>query len=363
MLVTHGLGSGGTDRVAVHLANGLARVARTTLLHAARPKPGTGLVDMLDPAVERVCLGRHGSSRAGDLVGALPALTREVRRLRPDLIVATGNNNNLFAYAAHRANPNPGKRLAIKITNPIVRAGHKPFTRAYRTWLYGRTLAAASVVLALSEAEARQIRALFPRCAERVRVAHNPYVTDAMIAAAPASPDRQTGRDFLAIGRMHHQKNLPMMLRAWQQAALPDARLRLAGDGPLSSELAALARELHIADSVEFLGYRSDIGALLAAADGVLLSSDYEGLPAVVLEAFAAGRPVIATDSFPAAGELIGDAPGCALVACRDGAAFAEALRRFAPQPCAGRETLRRRAEPYHIDAAVRAHIAALGIA
>lgn len=363
LLVSHGLGSGGTDRVAVHLANGFAGVARTTLLHAARPKPGTGLVAMLDPAVERISLDRAGTSRACDMALALPALYREVRRLQPDLIVATGNNNSLFAYAAHRANPNPGKRLAIKITNPIVGRRHKAFTGALRKWLYARTLAAASAVLALSDAEARQVEAVFPWLADKVRVAQNPYVTDAMLAMPAGAKDPQAGREFLAIGRLHHQKNLPLMLRAWHEAALPNARLRIAGDGPLAGELAALAGELGIAGSVEFLGYRNDIARLLAEADGVLLSSDYEGLPAAVLEAFAAGRPVIATDSFPAARELVGDAPGCHLVACRDIAGFAGALRRFSPLSPIASEALRNRAEPYRIATAVRSHIAALGIA
>lgn len=363
LLVTHSLATGGTDRVAIHLANGITKVARTTLLHAARPAEGANLIEMLDPAVERISLDQHGGSRAANLARALPGLIRAVRRLRPDLIVATGNNNSLFAYAAHRANPNPGGRFAVKITNPIVRARDKGGKRAFRRALYGMTLAGGCTVVALSEAEAAVLRELYPALAARVRVAHNPYVTDAMLAAASTRSRAGQPLSFLSIGRLHAQKNLPLMLRAWRSAGLAGARLRLAGVGPLEKDLRKLAEELGVADNVEFLGYRSDIAALLGSTDCLLLSSDYEGLPGAVLEAFAAGCPVIATDSFPAARELIGGAPGCHLVGCRDEAAFAEALRRFT---CAARpdpQALCARALPYRIDAAVRSHIAALGIA
>lgn len=363
LLVTHSLATGGTDRVAIHLANGIVKVARTTLLHAARPAEGANLIEMLDPAVERISLDQHGGSRAANLARALPGLIRAVRRLRPDLIVATGNNNSLFAYAAHRANPNPGGRFAVKITNPIVRARDKGGKRAFRRALYGMTLAGGCTVVALSEAEAAVLRDLYPALAAQVRVAHNPYVTDAMLAAANAARRAAQPQSFLSIGRLHPQKNLPLMLRAWQAVQLGGARLRLAGVGPQEEELRQLAAELGIADSVDFLGYRSDIATLLAETDCLLLSSDYEGLPAAVLEAFAAGRPVIATDSFPAARELIGGAPGCHLVPCRDEAGFAQALRAFAiaapPEP----QALCERALPYRIDDAVRSHIAALGIA
>lgn len=362
LLVTHSLATGGTDRVAIHLANGIAKVARTTLLHAARPASGSDLVGMLDPAVERISLDVHGGSRAANLARALPALIRTVRQLRPDLIVATGNNNSLFAYAAHRTNPNPHGRFAVKITNPIVRAKDGPRKRAFRRALYGLTLADGCTIVALSEAEAAVLRELYPALAERVRVAHNPYVTDAMLAAASTRSHAGQPLSFLSIGRLHGQKNLPLMLRAWRSAGLAGARLRLAGVGPLDKELRKLVEELGVADSVEFLGYRSDIAALLGSTDCLLLSSDYEGLPAAVLEAFAAGRPVIATDSFPAAREMIAGTPGCHLVECRDEVAFAQALRRFACAAPPDPQALCARALPYRIDAAVQSHIAALGI-
>jgi glycosyltransferase involved in cell wall biosynthesis len=92
-------------------------------------------------------------------------------------------------------------------------------------------------------------------------------------------------------------KNQAMMLRALSGvlARYPQARLRIIGDGPERSGLEALAGELRISGSVEFLGFRKDVGALLAESDVFLMSSHYEGISIAVLEAMCAGLPVLAT--------------------------------------------------------------------
>src|SRR6185503_9029583 len=101
-----------------------------------------------------------------------------------------------------------------------------------------------------------------------------------------------------------------------------DARLTILGDGPLRHSLEALARSLGIADRVDTPGY-GDVLPRLRQADLFVLSSDYEGLPAVVLEALASGVPVVTSDSFLAAREMLEGAPGCAVVPIRDPDALA----------------------------------------
>ena len=100
---------------------------------------------------------------------------------------------------------------------------------------------------------------------------------------------------WLAIGRLWGQKDYPTLLRAFQPLANAPARLAVAGRGPLLGELQRQAAQLGIASQVTFLGVRHDIAALLAAADGLVLSSAWEGMPNVVMEALAAATPVVAT--------------------------------------------------------------------
>lgn len=366
LLVTHSLASGGTERVAVYLANGLSDTFEVVLLNIGSPEDRTGLTAMLESSVDRVVLDRRGGSRAAEMAASLPALRRAVRALRPDLVLATGNNNSLFALAGHLANPNPRGRFAVKLTNPIVRARDNRFRRTFRSALYRRVFERCARVLVLSEGERREVASLYPALAPRLVTVANPYVTPAMLAvgdARAARSDAAQARNFIALGRLHPQKNYPLMLRAWRRAGLADKRLLIAGDGGLRAQLEREAEALGIAGSVEFLGYRPDVPALLAESRCLLLSSDYEGLPAVALEAFAAGLPVVTTESFPAARELIGGAPGSVVVPLRDEEALAAAIRRVSTEAMPDPGSLQARTRPYTIEAAVQSHAEALSAA
>jgi glycosyltransferase involved in cell wall biosynthesis len=100
---------------------------------------------------------------------------------------------------------------------------------------------------------------------------------------------------FVAAGHAFPRKGFDLLLRAFA-AGGGGARLAIVGDGAQLPELRALAAELGIAPRVRFLGARGDAAALIAAADVFVLSSRHEGMANVMLEAMAAGTPVIATD-------------------------------------------------------------------
>ena len=100
---------------------------------------------------------------------------------------------------------------------------------------------------------------------------------------------------WLAIGRLLPQKDYPNLLQAFKLLAPAPARLAIAGRGPLLNLLQQQVTQLGLEENVTFMGVRQDVPALLAAADGFVLSSAWEGMPNVVMEALAAGTPVVAT--------------------------------------------------------------------
>lgn len=132
----------------------------------------------------------------------------------------------------------------------------------------------------------------------------------------------------LFVGRLAHQKNVELLLAALAALA-PERRPRvaLAGNGPLRGSLQARARRLGVDGDVRFLGERRDARELMQAADFLVLPSRDEGLSNVVLEAMAAGRPVLATRVGGNA-ELIEDGHTGVLFDCGDAAALAAALDR-----------------------------------
>ena len=109
-----------------------------------------------------------------------------------------------------------------------------------------------------------------------------------------ARPETEAPFRWIAVGRLAPVKDYPTLLRAF--SALPCApTLQIAGSGPDEAKLRTLARQLGIASRVDFAGFHADIQPLLTRADGFVLSSLWEGLPVSILEASAAGLPVVAT--------------------------------------------------------------------
>jgi glycosyltransferase involved in cell wall biosynthesis len=161
--------------------------------------------------------------------------------------------------------------------------------------------------LAVSGAVKEELVAKLGWPEKRIEVVHNGVVLPANLPP----PDQVLRRNLtegnegaivLVPARLTAQKGQSVLLRA--APAVTGANFVFAGNGPDRATLAALASQLGLDDRVTFLGNRRDMPKLIAAADVVVLPSYYEGLPLAVLEAMAAGRPVIAS-RLPAIQEII----------------------------------------------------------
>ena len=102
----------------------------------------------------------------------------------------------------------------------------------------------------------------------------------------------------VAVSRLHRQKGLKHLLRAVPliREEVPAVKIVVAGGGPLESKLTSQVRRLRIEESISLLGERKDVREVLAAADVFVLPSLWEGLPYVLIEAAALGKPIVAAD-------------------------------------------------------------------
>ncbi len=163
------------------------------------------------------------------------------------------------------------------------------------------------------------------------RAHHVPNFAADLAGAAPADLPAPPGATrLLAMGRLHRNKGFDIALRAL--ALLPGAHLSIAGEGPERDALEALARDLGVADRVALLGWRSDIGALLAASDIFVCSSRHEPLGNIVLESWSAARPVVAAAA-QGPGELITDDKTGLLVPLEDAQALARGIGALIADP------------------------------
>ncbi len=129
---------------------------------------------------------------------------------------------------------------------------------------------------------------------------------------------------MLGLGRLHPVKGFDILIRA--AALLPDVYCIIAGEGPERPKLEALIADLHLGHRVKLLGWRTDSGALLKAADIFVSSSRHEPLGNMVLEAFAAQTPVLAAKSEGPAETIHSGVDGI-LVPINDAPALADAAK------------------------------------
>ena len=357
-LVLHKFSRGGSDRVAAYLANGFRaagmEVELTVLCRGGEVEDH--LLDLVDD-IPVVYLGRASGSRAWDLVRTFPALVRHLRRLAPAAVVSTANNTALASAFALKAASLRKARLLLKTTNPIASSRHRGFLKALRRWSYALIFRWTDQVWTLSADESEEMRQAFPRFAAIFRDVHNPYVTSAMLAPATAATPG-SGKIVISIARLTEQKRLDRLLAAFAKVQDKNARLLILGEGEDRAALERQVAELQLEDRVSMPGYVPDVAAALHQADLFVLTSDYEGLPAAVLEAMAANCPVLCTDCFPAARTLLSKADGCAIIEEVSPAPLARQIEAALQQP---RPTgLRAIAELYSIENGVRSHVEAL---
>jgi glycosyltransferase involved in cell wall biosynthesis len=231
------------------------------------------------------------------MVATLPVA---VRRLRPDVLFCAGNTYVIVAVALRLLLGRACPPIVAKISNDLDRSDAPGWQRlSYRLWLcvQGRFVDHA---VGMEEPMREEIRERLGLPSGAITVIPDPALSRGLIARLRgASRTRMVagdGRRFVTVGRLAPQKNVALMLRAFARGSAASDRLAVIGDGPERARLETLARRLGIGERVAFAGYQPDPVTILPQHDILLLSSNYEGVPAVVLEALAAGLAIIATD-------------------------------------------------------------------
>lgn len=136
--------------------------------------------------------------------------------------------------------------------------------------------------------------------AERLRAGRVLVVRNGMdLGSFPAAPQPPPPGRILGVGRLVRQKRWDLLITAAHRLARQgfEFEILVAGEGPMRAELEAMARRLGLETRVRFIGHSDDVPGLLARSAGLVLASDHEGCPNVVMEAMACGRAVVATDA------------------------------------------------------------------
>jgi glycosyltransferase involved in cell wall biosynthesis len=324
---------GGTENQMIELAVRLDRrrfQVHVVCFHRAGP-----WLSRVEREVASVAEFPISSFRHPNTITAMRAFARWCRETGIAVLHATDIYANIFGLPAAAA-----AGVAVRIAN---RREINPDKSAAMIGLQRASYAFAHCVVANSDAAASRLRRERVR-GERITVIANGIDLDRFTTRAPRSQLRRV----ITVANLRREKGHDVLIDATVVLLRrhPDLEFRIVGGGPRRAELSALADARGVAGRVQFLGHRDDVPALLAESDLFVLPSRSEACPNAVIEAMAAGLPVVAT-GVGGILELIRDGTTGVLVPPDDRDALTSAVQSLIDDPSraaalarAGRQTV-----------------------
>lgn len=346
------LRAGGAEQAIIRLANWCsARGLMVDLLVLSDEGP---LGDQVRGNVNLVSLGRRRAALA------LFPLRRYLRDNTPRLLVASMSHLNVISILARGTNPHISVMLLehrdVAARALLDRGWKERFILFMMHWVYP----AAHQIAAVSEGAARSLASTLELPRRRVAVLPNSVDVARLRQSAETSATHPWLLEdderplVIAVGRLVPVKGFVDLLHAFTRLRKKrDARLVIIGEGPQRQELEDLRDRLGLEDVVDFHGYMADPLPLVARSDVFVLSSHSEGQGMVLLEAMAAGTPIVATDCPSGPRELLQDGEAGLLVPVGDAEAMANAIDRLLSDDVLRNELIkagRARVEQFDID-------------
>jgi glycosyltransferase involved in cell wall biosynthesis len=232
-----------------------------------------------------------------------------IREFQPEIVQANGGRT--VKYGALCSLLQPRRSWALIYRN-IGEPGQWVRGRARQLYYRGLVIPRIDGVVGVSEATMRAVKDFYRLSIPTAQIPNG--VDPAALEPARTRDALRRRVDtpaeapvLLSVGSLSHEKRVDRLLRLTRRIVevQPQAHLWLVGDGPLRAELERQAEDLGVAGQTRFFGAQADVASYMNAADLFILSSDTEGIPAVVLEAGWLGLPVVAT--------RVGGLPECVL--------------------------------------------------
>lgn len=312
---------GGAEQAIVNLATGLDRQRFSPVVYSLQPRPTNDLlVRRLEDADIPVHFLRVNSY--WQFFSAVSRLAEHFRQQQPQVVQSFLYHANIVATMAARRAKVPRMVTGIRVADPSL------WRQRVERWF----TAQADKVVCVSQGVADHCRDKCRFPAEKLAVIPN-GVDLSRFENVPPADLTELGvpagrRVMLYVGRLDKQKGLDWLLQKVMPRVLcelPEHDLLLVGDGPQREELKKLSEQQGLPTRVHFAGWRNNVAEVLSASDLLILASRWEGMPNVILEAMAAGKPVVATQA-EGVQELLGAEATEQLCPHEDAAGFAERI-------------------------------------
>ena len=327
----HSFEPGGVERVALRLNRQWQADGVDTVVVMGR---STGaMADEATGVRYRVLATRGRLTAWWETTWMILALPRFIRRTRPDVLFCAGNTYAVVAVAMKIILGRRCPPIVAKISNDLSRQDMVgPVRWGYHLWcrIQARFI---DRFVGMATATHAEIAAAMRVGPDRIDIILDPAISQSQLVHDHVASVPRAGRHYIGAGRLSGQKNFALLIEAFASIAGPEDKLTIVGEGPERAALERLARRRGVADRVMLPGFVASIFPWLATGDVFVLSSDYEGVPAVIVEALAAGIAIVATDCSVSMRDMLdGGALGTLVKpGDRDGLAQAMAAAALAP--------------------------------
>lgn len=275
------------------------------------------------------------------VIFSLPPLVRYLREQRPMAILSAPKHANVIALIAYKLARIPARLVVGEHNSPSQAIAHsKDRTMGVLHLLMRLTYPWAERVVAVSEGVANDLTQELCVPPHKIEVIYNPVVTDTLFAQAVQPVDHPWFKEaeppvVLGVGRLAPQKDFTTLIRAFALVRHKlAARLMILGEGEERAMLQSLATSLGLgADDVTFPGFVENPFAFMRNASVFVLSSKWEGLGIVLIEAMAVGTPVVSTDCPSGPAEILENGRWGRLVPVNDPDALARAIEQTLLDP------------------------------
>ena len=301
-------------------------------------------------------------------LGLFPLISY-LRRERPHSLLSAMTHTNITALLAKRL-ARVGTRVVVSERNTMSITSRKGKTLRSRLLplMAKRLYYWADVVVAVSKGVADDLANFlnFPR--ERIRVIYNPVITPEILQKANEPlehPWFKLGElpVILGVGALTEQKDFPTLIRAFALVRKErPARLMILGEGGDRPKLEALVREMGLENDVSLPGFVDNPYKYMKRAAVFVLSSKWEGLPTVLIEAMACGIPVISTDCPSGPREILENGKYGVLVPVGDVERLAKTIIMYSIRKFMSEENLQTQAQKFHLECAVKEYLRIMGL-
>ena len=351
------LGGGGAERMMLNLAQGFSEQGVTLDMVLARAE-GPFLKNLPDGV-------RSVDLEAAGVFKSIPSLVRYLRAEQPEVLLSTLHYANLAAVVACKL-AGVKTRVFLREANMLSVGTTGGFKSRAILASVKRLYPWSSGVVAVSEGVADDVRSFVNMPHEKIHTIYNPVVTSELCRQRDvpvAHPWLEAEQPvFLGVGRLTEQKDFNTLIRAFAKVRNQRAaKLIILGEGEQRAQLQGLAAELGVAEEVDLPGFVDNPFAFMRRASVFVLSSAWEGLPGVLIQAVACGCPAVSTDCPSGPREVLEGGRYGELVPVGDAAAMADAMLRTLDTPVDAK-VLERRAQAFSVEASTKAYRTLFGI-